>query len=97
MVVLAHAVVGVILLYIVYMYWAIARSRLGGTKFNLSAWSFVSGLLILFWGVILLTELSWWFWPLVPGGDLIHRVVMGFGGVFGVYWGLFYMRVARKR
>ncbi len=52
-----------------------------------NTWALVTAIMALFWGVLLLIETGWWFWPSEP---LLHRIVMGAGGVFGVVWGVLY-------
>ena len=57
-----------------------------GGLMNRKTWALVTAIMALSWGTLLLIETGWWFWP----SELVHRIVMGLGGVFGVVWGVLY-------
>ena len=59
---------------------------------KLRVWSLTSAILVLSWAVLLIIEATWWFWT----SDLVHRVIMYAGGIFGLYWGIFYLVHLRK-
>ncbi len=49
-------------------------------------WALATAIMVLFFGVLLLIETAWWFWP----SEILHQAVMGTGGIFGVSWGILY-------
>jgi len=49
-------------------------------------WALATAILVIFFGSFVLFETAWWFWT----SELVHRIVMGACGTFGVVWGSLY-------
>jgi len=90
--VLAYLVVAILAICIVYMYTTVFRK---GTKVSFREWATITAILILVWGVILMVETFWWFWPLLPFAPYTHMIIMALGGLFGIYWGGLYLFVLK--
>jgi len=93
MVLLSYIAVGIVFLFILYMYVTVLWLRLvAHTKMTYKIWASATVKVALFWGVMLLVETFWWFWP----GVLIHQIAMILGGIFCIYWGLIYLSIRSK-
>ena len=89
--VLPYLAMGIVFLFILYMYVSTIRLCLKA-KITFKTWSEATVKVTLFWGVMLLVETFWWFWP----EGIAHQIAMVLGGIFCVYWGLVYLFIPRR-
>ena len=96
--ILPYLAMGIVFLFILYMYVFTIRLCLSLHKVNPKAkmtyrtWAEATVKVTLFWGVMLLVETFWWFWP----EGIAHQIAMVLGGIFCVYWGLVYLFIPRR-
>ena len=96
---MTYLAMGIVFLFIIYMYVSTIQLCLSLHKGNPKAkmtfkiWSEATVKVTLFWGVMLLVETFWWFWP---EEEIAHQIAMVLGGIFCVYWGLVFLFIPRK-
>ena len=89
---LPYLALGIVFLFILYMYASTIIGLCLKSKITFRTWSAAIVKVTLFWGVMLLIETFWWFWP----EEIIHRLAMMLGGIFCVYWSVVYLFIPRK-
>ena len=88
----SNIAVGVVFLFILYLWVSAFYLLLSKVKVTYKVWASYTVKILLFWGVVLIIETFWWFWP----EGIAHQLAMGLGGLFGVYWGLAYLFIPKQ-